>query len=89
MPTVSFTDNLQRHVSCPPIEVRGATVRAALDAAFDAYPTLRGYVLEDDGSVRRHITVWVAGEPVADRRGLTDSVNENDEVYVMQALSGG
>lgn len=89
MPTVTFTQNLQRHVACPPIEVEAATVRGALDAAFAVYSGLRGYVLEDDGSVRRHITIWVAGEPITDRQRLSDAVGPNDEVYVMQALSGG
>lgn len=89
MPTVTFTANLQRHVACPPIEVAGTTVREALDAAFDAYPRLRGYVLEDDGSARKHITIWVDNEPVTDRATLRDPVPEHGEVYVMQALSGG
>lgn len=89
MPTVTFTQNLQRHVACPPIEVEAATVRDALDAAFAAYAGLRGYVLEDNGSVRRHITIWVAGQPITDRQQLSDAVGLSDEVYVMQALSGG
>jgi hypothetical protein len=28
-----FTENLQRHVDCPPFDVAGATVREVLDAA--------------------------------------------------------
>ncbi len=89
MPRVTFTDNLQRHVHCPPCQVAGDTVRAVLDAAFDIYPEARGYVLDDRGAVRRHMTVFIDGEAVRDRSGLSDAVAPHSEVYVMQALSGG
>jgi hypothetical protein len=55
MPRVVFTANLQRHVSAPPSEVAGRTVRAALEAVFTANPRLRNYVLDDKGRVRHHV----------------------------------
>ena len=36
MPRVVFTQNLQRHVKCPPMEAKGRTVRELLGAAFAA-----------------------------------------------------
>ena len=89
MPRVVFTQNLQRHVDCPPCEVEADTVRAALDAAMLQRPKLRGYVLDEHGALRRHMNVFVAGEPIRDRVALSDAVGMDDEVYVMQALSGG
>lgn len=89
MPRVSFTQNLQRHITCEPESVTGKTVAEALAAVFRANPKLRGYVLDDHGSVRKHIAIYVNGETIADRNKLSDPVNESDEVYVMQALSGG
>ena len=89
MPRVQFTANLERHVDCPPREVSGATVRDALDAYFAAFPKVRGYVLDDRGAVRRHVTIFAGGVPIRDRDTLSDAVGANDEVYVMQALSGG
>jgi hypothetical protein len=89
MPRVVFTQNLQRHVACPPCDVDGATVRDVLDAAFAANPRARGYVLDDHGELRPHMTVFVDGRIVGDRVGLTDPVAPSGEVYVMQALSGG
>ena len=87
MPRVTFTGNLQRFVDCPPLEVRGATVREALEAAFEQNPRVRGYVLDDQGGLRRHVVVLVGGEPVQDRRGLSDAAG--GEIAVLQALSGG
>jgi hypothetical protein len=89
MPTVSFTPNLQRHIELLPQHVPGGSVREALEAAFAAAPRARGYVLEDDGSLRQHMVVFVDGAPLHDRRGLSDPVTEASSIYVMQALSGG
>jgi molybdopterin synthase sulfur carrier subunit len=89
MPTVTFTPNIQRHVSCPPMEVMGDTVRSALDAVFEGNPQARGYVLDDQGGVRQHMVVFVDGQQVRDRQHLTDPVTPAGEIYVAQALSGG
>lgn len=89
MPRVAFTANVQRIVPCPPVDVGGATVRDVLHAAFAANPAARDVVLDEQGKLRRHVVVFVAGRTVKDREGLSDPVPEGAEVYVMQALSGG
>ena len=89
MPTVSFTANIQRHLNCPPAKVEGETVRQVLDAVFAANPRARAYVLDDQGAVRSHMVVFVAGRQLCDRQRLSDPVPEGAEVYVAQALSGG
>ena len=89
MATVVFTPNLKRHVECPPEEVAGATVRAVLDAVFAHNQKLRGYVLDDQGGLRKHMIVFVDGNQINDRDHLSDPVRPTSEVYVMQALSGG
>jgi hypothetical protein len=86
---VSFTQNLVRHVECPTEVVDGTTVRAVLDAVFAKNPRLRGYVLDDQGALRRHMMVFVDGQQIGDRETLGDLVQPASEVYVMQALSGG
>jgi hypothetical protein len=85
---VRFTNALQRHVRAPAAEVDGATVRAALDAYFAGHEGVRGYVLDEQGVLRKHVTVFVDGEQVRDR-SLDQSIAAGAEVYVMQALSGG
>jgi hypothetical protein len=87
--TVSFTPNLERHVECPTQAVEGDSVRAVLDAVFAASPRLRGYVLDDQGALRRHMMVFVDGQQISDRERLSDPVRPTSEIYVMQALSGG
>lgn len=89
MAHVAFTPAMQRHVECPPAEVRGRTVREVLDAVFHGNPRARGYVLDEQGALRHHMVVFVNGRAIRDRSGLSDPVPVDAEVYVMQALSGG
>jgi molybdopterin converting factor small subunit len=89
MTRVTFTANIQRHVSCPPADVAGRTVREVLDAVFAQNPRARDYVLDDQGAVRHHMQIFVGGANVRDRAGLSDEVPAGADIYVMQALSGG
>lgn len=89
MVRVAFTDNLQRHVSCPPQQVEGASVREVLSSVFRLNEKARGYVLDDQGALRKHMIVFINGQAVRDRVGLSDPVPDDAEVYIMQALSGG
>lgn len=89
MPRVIFTDNIQRHLHCPPSHTDGRTVGEALGDFFRKHPQARSYVLDDQGAVRKHVVIFVDGLQIQDRRGLGDAVGPNAEVYVMQALSGG
>jgi hypothetical protein len=89
VPTISFTNQLERFLPAPTVEVEGATLREALDAVFAANPMLRGYVLDDQGSLRQHVAVFLNGVAAADRTGLTDPVAPQDEIHVLQALTGG
>jgi len=89
MPRVAFTSALQRFVPAASAEVEAATAGEALAAVFAERPALRGYILDDQGALRRHVAVYVNGRPVGDRVRLSDPVGPRDEFYVFQALSGG
>jgi molybdopterin synthase sulfur carrier subunit len=89
MPVVSFTSNLNRHLECPELTVAGENVSEALEAIFETNPRLRSYIVDEHGRLRQHVAVFVGGEAVRDRERLSDSIEEHDEIFVMQALSGG
>ena len=46
-------------------------------------------MLDEQGALRKHMAVFIDGEPVHDRTGLSDGVAAASQIYVMQALSGG
>jgi molybdopterin converting factor small subunit len=89
VPRVVFTSNLQRHVNCPETEVAAGTLRTVLAQVFAAQPQARAYVLDEQGHLRRHVTVFIDGQRVRDRERLDEAVGAASEVYVMQALTGG
>ena len=89
MPLVTFAQSIRSHVDVAPSEVAGATVREALEAVFAENERMRSYVLDDAGAVRKHVSVIVNGSAIRDRRGLSDPVPADGEIFVMQALSGG
>ncbi|CAN5456013.1 hypothetical protein BH09SUM1_BH09SUM1_19300 [soil metagenome] len=89
MPIVRLAKHLRSHVSAAEFDVPGATVREALDVVFARCPALRGYVLDDQGAVRKHVAIFANNETLNDRETLSDVIAANTEIYLMQALSGG
>ena len=89
MARIVFTPNIQRLVECPETEAAGGSVREVLDNVFASNPQARPYVLDDQGALRRHMTIFVDGRAIHDRARLSDPVTAGSTVYVFQALSGG
>lgn len=90
MPHIEFTSQLAQHVDCPPgRSVDASSLREALEVVFADYPLLRGYVMDDQGAIRKHIAVFIDGEMLRNRDQLDVAVGNDGEIFVMQALSGG
>ena len=93
MPEVRFAQALQSHVPCPPQQVDagpGARLREVLDAAFGAAPTLRGYVLDEQGDLRPHIALFADGRSLPGTSALDAPLPPGcRRIDVIQALSGG
>jgi sulfur-carrier protein len=85
---VHFTSHL-RHVAPPDgISASGQDIRDVLADVFVRYPTVRDYVLDDQGRVRVHIAVFLDNQHI--RRNILDHpVGPDSELYILQALSGG
>ena len=89
MPTVRFTQNIQRHIACPTREIDGGTVREVLNGYFQLHAQARGYVLDDQGRLRQHMAIFINGAQLLDRDRLSDPVPAGAIVDLVQALSGG
>ena len=70
-------------------QVRGATVREVLESLFDRHDELRGRIYDDDGSLRRFVNVYVAGEDIRFLDGLATPVNDGSELTILPAVAGG
>ena len=89
MPTVRFTQNIQRHVPCPTLEVAGNTVSQVLANYFELHGRARGYVLDDQGALRQHMAIFIDGVQIEDRERLSDAVPASATLDIVQSLSGG
>jgi len=90
MPTVKFTYALKKFF--PGIKdtpANGATLKDVLKEIESSYPGIRNYILDEQGSLRRHVNIFINGRLIIDRRHLSDPFTENSEIYIIQALSGG
>jgi len=69
--------------------VDGATVQEVLDGLFDRFDELRARISDDDGSLRRFVNVYVAGEDIRFLDGLATPVADGSEVTILPAVAGG
>ena len=89
MAKIVFAPAIQRHVAIPEQHIAADTLRGALDAAFALKPALRDYIVDEQGGLRKHVTIFIDSEQIDNRRDLDQSIAANAEIYVVQALSGG
>ena len=90
MPTVKFTYALKRFFpKIKDIPAKGSSLPEIFKEIESNYPGLSSYVLDERGSLRRHVNIFIDGKMINDRNKLTDAFSAGSEIYIMQALSGG
>lgn len=89
MATLGFTPNLMRHLDTAPAQVEGSSVAEVLHNYFQTNPRMRGYILDDQGALRKHVAVFINQEMIRDPQGLSDEVGAEDHLFIVQALAGG
>jgi hypothetical protein len=93
MAVVEFTRHLHRFfpaiADSPGLEIDAATIAELIGALETRFAGLSSYLINDDGSLRKHVVVFVDAKPIGDPVGLSDAINSESKVMVMQALSGG
>lgn len=71
------------------VEARGKTL-AALLADLDArYPGIRQRVLEDTGTIRGYVNVFVNGDRVASEDPAKVALKDGDTVHILPSIAGG
>jgi molybdopterin converting factor small subunit len=68
-----------------PVTAAGPTAGEVVGALEREHPALEGWILDEKGNLRRHVSLFVNEE----RADLDRPVGDNDEIYVIQAISGG
>jgi sulfur-carrier protein len=89
MAQLHFTSWLRELVPNGPLTAGGDTVGAALGQVFSELPHVRGYVLDEQGRLRKHVCIFADGKRLPREAALGQSIGPDSKLYVMQALSGG
>jgi sulfur-carrier protein len=69
--------------------LEGATVQEVLDGLFDRFEELRARISDEDGSLRRFVNVYLAGEDIRFLDGLATPVKDGSELTILPAVAGG
>ena len=77
---------LRSYTNAGEVEAEGATLAEMLADLDRRYPGIRFRVVDEQDRIRRHIRFFVNGEQSFD---LALRLEPADEVYIVQALSGG
>jgi molybdopterin synthase sulfur carrier subunit len=86
MPRVILTGSIRQHVGgLGTVDVAGDSVGAVVAALEAAYPPLRGWVVDERGTLRRHVKLFLHGSAV----GLDAALRHEDELHIVAAISGG
>lgn len=86
MPRVILTGSIRQHVGgLGAIEVGGNTAGAVVKALEASHPALRDWIVDEQGSLRRHVKLFRGGVAVA----LDAPIGPGDELHIVAAISGG
>ena len=90
MAIVKFTRNLKRfYPDLKPFESPASTLQHLLSDVDSKYPGICNYILDETGSIRKHVQIFIQNKAIMQRDNLGIQIESNDEIYIMQALSGG
>ena len=64
-------------------------MQEVLDRLFERFDELRARIYDDDGSLRRFVNVYVAGEDIRFLEGLATPVGDGAELTILPAVAGG
>ena len=70
-------------------EVSGSTALEVVQNAVEKFPALRFHVFDQDGTLRRHMYLFVNDVNVKELDGNETKVGENDVVRILAAAAGG
>jgi sulfur-carrier protein len=86
MPRVMLSGSVQQQVGgLSAVEVAGDTARAVVRTLEASYPSLRGWIVDEQGALRRHVKLFLGGVAIS----LDEPIRPNDELHIVAAISGG
>ena len=85
MAIVRLRGQLEKLAGASELPIEGGTVTELLQTLEQEHSGLEGWILDERGVLRRHINVFVNGEPAEPG----SSVGDKDRIEILPAISGG
>ncbi len=90
MPKVNFTSALKRFFpQLKEIQVEAENLQDVLYQLEASFPGLKDYIVDESGVLRQHVNIFINGELLHKTDKLDISISQTDEIFILQALSGG
>ena len=67
------------------LKLDGSDVRSVVRSLEDEWPRTAGWVLDDQGRVRRHVNVFLNGERVRE----DEAIGPDDTLHILASITGG
>ena len=71
------------------IEVNGNSINKVLEELFSAHPDIKGHLVEEDGSLRNFVNIFINGEDIRQKGGLDTEVSDGSDVRIIPSIAGG
>ena len=71
------------------IDVNGDNVREVLEELFSAHPDIKGHLVEDNGSLRNFVNIFIEGEDIRQKGGMDAEVSDGSDVRIIPSIAGG
>ena len=71
------------------IDVKGANVGQILEELFNAYPEIKGHLIENDGSLRNFVNIFIGGEDIRQKGGMDAQVSDGSDIRIIPSIAGG
>ncbi len=71
------------------VSAEGATLGDVLDHLDDSFPGIKARILDDQGSIRRFVNVYVGNDDVRFLDALETKTPDGAQVSVIPAVAGG
>jgi molybdopterin converting factor small subunit len=71
------------------VSADGGTLAAVLDSLEQSYPGIKGRIVDEQGTIRRFVNVYVGNDDVRFLDALDTKTPEGAQVSVIPAVAGG
>ena len=71
------------------IDVNGNNIKQILEELFSEHPDIKGHLVEEDGNLRNFVNIFIEGEDIRQKGGMSAEVVDGSDVRIIPSIAGG